>query len=384
MKIHPEVKDEGFNQIRYLKQFIKYFLDLCGEEKKITIEKRILLDTIKEYSDHTTIHGINYVFASFLSFNDRLFWFIIFITGLALSVFLSLDAFLDWRKNMIVTRFENSELPVTEIEFPAVTICSQGLTMENVARAVERDFYQWHVETREQGDRSRRETIDERMSEYLREKFDIGDGDPGLLEIIQSMTSVGGATAIMAESLTKNVKKCSEKTLETSQQEQYPDISDHQQLHLGSNCPLMDGFRLSGHNSTLQFSNLSLPQCSQLCHDKHHCFGYNFNKITAQCSFFSSFGRFIKDDNTVSGRKCTNCQILEKTKLTGPVLETALDLSLDDCINLCNSRSICSYFTYYYSKLISDTWSKCVLLHNTKEEELSFTNGNFVIRKAVE
>lgn len=68
------------------------------------MEKRILLDTIKEYSDHTTIHGINYVFASFLSFNDRLFWFVIFVTGLIFSVYLSLDAFLDWRKNMIVTR----------------------------------------------------------------------------------------------------------------------------------------------------------------------------------------------------------------------------------------------------------------------------------------
>ena len=75
-----------------------------GQEENITVEKRILLDTIKEYSDHTTIHGINYVFASFLSFNDRLFWFIIFVTGLTFSVYLSLDAFLDWRKNMIVTR----------------------------------------------------------------------------------------------------------------------------------------------------------------------------------------------------------------------------------------------------------------------------------------
>ena len=73
---------------------------MCGEDEKITVEKRILLDTIKEYSDHTTIHGINYVFASFLSFQDRLFWFLIFITGLVFSVYLSLDAFLDWRKEL--------------------------------------------------------------------------------------------------------------------------------------------------------------------------------------------------------------------------------------------------------------------------------------------
>lgn len=50
-------------------------------------------------------------------------------------------------KILVLFRFENSELPVTEIEFPAVTICSQGLNMENVARAVERDFYDWHKKT---------------------------------------------------------------------------------------------------------------------------------------------------------------------------------------------------------------------------------------------
>ena len=48
---------------------------------------------------------------------------------------------------LVLFRFENSEPPVTEIEFPAVTICSQGLNMENVARAVERDFYDWHKKT---------------------------------------------------------------------------------------------------------------------------------------------------------------------------------------------------------------------------------------------
>ena len=84
---------------------------------------------------------------------------------------------------MIVTRFENSELPVTEINFPAVTVCSQGLNMENVARAVERDFYDWHHQQAEEGDGDR-ETLQQRMSFYLREKFDIDDSDPSLLEVI--------------------------------------------------------------------------------------------------------------------------------------------------------------------------------------------------------
>ena len=86
-------------------------------------------------------------------------------------------------QNMIVTRFENSELPVTEINFPAVTVCSQGLNMENVARAVERDFYDWHQDQVRAG-AGDRETLQERMTLYLREKFDIDDSDPSILEAL--------------------------------------------------------------------------------------------------------------------------------------------------------------------------------------------------------
>lgn len=58
------------------------------QKREITSDKRILLDTIKvlfdlcinygnskiifkDYSEVTTIHGINYVFASFLSLQER-------------------------------------------------------------------------------------------------------------------------------------------------------------------------------------------------------------------------------------------------------------------------------------------------------------------------
>ena len=129
---------------------------------------------------------------------------------------------------------------MSEINFPAVTVCSQGLNMENVARAVERDFYDWHQEQPQAGDSRHEDSLQERMALYLREKFDIDDSDPSLLEIIQSMTSVGGPTAIMAESLTKNVKKCSEreKTADATLEEESIERSKIP-VHRGTDCPLM-------------------------------------------------------------------------------------------------------------------------------------------------
>ena len=93
------------------------------------------------------------------------------------SVYLSMDAFFDWRQNMIITRFENSELPVTEIDFPAVTVCSQGLNMDNVAKAVERDFTEWHTERRRREQARRRREAEEELEGEDAAKGDLDDAE---------------------------------------------------------------------------------------------------------------------------------------------------------------------------------------------------------------
>ena len=62
------------------------------------------------------------------------------------------------------------------------------------------------------------------------------------------MTSVGGATAIMAESLTKNVKKCSKRKTDISQDNEEDDTSKSS-THMGSNCPLMAGYKFRSNTS---------------------------------------------------------------------------------------------------------------------------------------
>ena len=242
-------------------------------------DRKLLLDTVKEYSERTTIHGINYVFASFLTFQDRIFWLVIFLGGLVFSVYLSIDAFIDWRKNMIITRFENSELPVTEIAFPAVTICNQGLNMDNVAMAVERDFYEWHDTLIRGAGREKRDTLQNMMGVYLKEKFDIGEGDPSILEIIQSTTSPGAASALVADSLTKTARRCSDQK-EKKEAEHGPGPPDSQEASeppeevAGSECPVMRGFSLGQEGRSLA-GLAGLEECSLACHKDPLCVGYS-------------------------------------------------------------------------------------------------------------
>ena len=64
-------------------------------------------------------------------------------------------------------------------------------------------------------------------------------------QIIQSMTSVGGATAIMAESLTKNVRKCSERSEKTDDASLEEESIETRKIpiHRGTECPLMIDYK---------------------------------------------------------------------------------------------------------------------------------------------
>ena len=239
------------------------------------------------------------------------------------SVYLSMDAFFDWRQNMIITRFENSELPVTEIDFPAVTVCSQGLNMDNVAKAVERDFYEWHQERRgnkvkerrkreaeKEDDVSSPETLRRLMAIYLKEKFDINEDDPSILDIIQSTSAVGGAAAAQAEAVTKNVQKCSEEddkkkrlkdnpsdpiTSHGAQQDTFTDEDIDDSVEVGKNCVVMRDRGLLSSNYTViaDIGEAGAQGCIHHCYRAPDCRGYTFSR--GACVISHDTGKYIPE-----------------------------------------------------------------------------------------
>ena len=60
-------------------------------------------------------------------------------------------------------------MPVTEMSFPTITICKQGLDMAAVQRALELDLEAW-VEQRPSTGRGNRATVDN-IDTYLKEKL---------------------------------------------------------------------------------------------------------------------------------------------------------------------------------------------------------------------
>ena len=71
-----------------------------------------LAHTVEEYANHTTIHGISYIFDKELSLAGRLLWALIVLGFCALACALTLDTWTQWQENqvhiLIMNQFEFS------------------------------------------------------------------------------------------------------------------------------------------------------------------------------------------------------------------------------------------------------------------------------------
>lgn len=105
---------------------------------------------------------------------------------------------------------QDSAKPVTDLDFPSVTICSSGLNMEAVRRALFNDFANWRI--------ANQETIkhldnQEALNVYMEEKYAMKVGEGNIFDTIKGMNSppMGetekGNTAAVVSSLASCAKK---------------------------------------------------------------------------------------------------------------------------------------------------------------------------------
>ena len=85
-----------------------------------------VLQTVKEYSENCTVHGVGYVFASGQHIVERLLWLIVVVVGVALASFFSIEAYLAWGDFPLITSVSTTSLPIADLAWPSVTLCNQG------------------------------------------------------------------------------------------------------------------------------------------------------------------------------------------------------------------------------------------------------------------
>ena len=82
-----------------------------------------LAQTLAELSEVSTVHGLRYALSCKSRLVDRAFWAVIVIGAFALSIYMSVQIYLNWKASPVVTTIGTNALPITDLDFPAITLC---------------------------------------------------------------------------------------------------------------------------------------------------------------------------------------------------------------------------------------------------------------------
>ena len=143
--------------------------------------------TCQEYSEWSLVHGVAYVFATSLPREDQVTWGLLVLAGLGLASYWSIASYNTWQEELTITTLKDAAMPINKIPFPAVTICSSGLDMEAVKKALMIDFDTWMIE---EGRVSVDKVEDKKnWEEFMLEKFAIKDRNKNIFDILRAFQS---------------------------------------------------------------------------------------------------------------------------------------------------------------------------------------------------
>jgi hypothetical protein len=168
----------------------------------------ILKDNAIKYAQSSTIHGVPYICDKSLPLVDRLLWALAVGGFLVLACVWTSDAYQDWTDNPVITTLKDTEKEVAGLEFPAVTICREGLNMDTVYRALQLDFKEWQTTD---SPRQKRQADVEKgaIADYLEEKLAIRpDSNVNVFDLLSAMVADDVDRVVGANGVMRNLQAC--------------------------------------------------------------------------------------------------------------------------------------------------------------------------------
>ena len=105
--------------------------------------KSKLTKNAEEYANRATVHGISYIFDRDLAKLDKALWLIIVFVALCLALWMINTSYTSWQDNQVITTLRTTTKPITDLDFPAITICAAGQHMDNVEMVLFDKFTYW-------------------------------------------------------------------------------------------------------------------------------------------------------------------------------------------------------------------------------------------------
>ena len=110
--------------------------------------------------------------------------------------------------NQVVTTLKNTAKPITEVQFPAITICSSGFHMINVEKNIEENFVRWRNENKRG---AAKKDVEDYMFSTFQIKTESKEKDPvHILDILDTMISPNADDSVAASGLRENAIACEE------------------------------------------------------------------------------------------------------------------------------------------------------------------------------
>ena len=144
------------------------------------------LATFRSYTSNATVHGLSYIGDLSLPLVDRVVWSVVVVVFGACAAYLSHGVFQAWQSNLVVTMLKETELPVTKLDFPAITICNEGLNMEAVENVIEAEYEEWKQRTKRNAVEDNDVIKD--VEKFLLTTYGI-EGDQDIFDIISGMVA---------------------------------------------------------------------------------------------------------------------------------------------------------------------------------------------------
>ena len=167
----------------------------------------VVSKTLQEYSEVSTVHGVNYALSKSLPLPDRLLWIVLTVIALFGASYWSLTAYDNWQENLVTTTLKDAAMPVTSLNFPGVTICTSGLNMEAVTRQLMKDFTTWKKEENVTPvDREKDEVL---LQEFMRLNFEINDtGTMNIFDLLKAFHSPNPEKTMQSLSVVNTAIAC--------------------------------------------------------------------------------------------------------------------------------------------------------------------------------
>ena len=166
---------------------------------------------LRNFANNSTVHGINYIFDENLSLFDRFIWAIVVSGFGCVALYLVNDSYNTWQNNQVITALSTVAKPVTEVGFPAITICGTGQHLDRVEKILLNNFEAWKNLSREE------KKVEDEFGLYMQEVFQISDRNVNILDILSTMILPEGSGT---NAVRQNEVACYDKAKQKKRQEE--------------------------------------------------------------------------------------------------------------------------------------------------------------------